>query len=275
MTGQWEAYLKRIQRGEAQLEPFLRGIEDYVRDVVGKVGRAQAAPHQDNGESVTVSGYAAETAPAVTAAPDESLDALLHRAFGFESFRANQEEVCRTVIAGRDALLVMPTGAGKSLCYQLPGLARGGTTLVISPLIALMEDQFAKAAGTWLRGGVHPFRTRPRGLAPGLHRLSERQAAVPLHRARTPARARLSGDAGEAETVADRDRRSALHFAMGARFPPRLPAARRLSADAAPGAGDCAHRHGDGGGAARHLQAIGSRSAGQLHSRVSAVEHRD
>ena len=144
MTGQWEAYLKRIQRGEAQLEPFLRGIENYVRDVIGKVGRAQAAPHQDNGESVTVSGYAAETAPAVTAAPDESLDALLHRAFGFESFRANQEEVCRTVIAGRDALLVMPTGAGKSLCYQLPGLARGGTTLVISPLIALMEDQFQK-----------------------------------------------------------------------------------------------------------------------------------
>ena len=52
--------------------------------------------------------------------------------------------MCRTVIEGRDALLVMPTGAGKSLCYQLPGLARGGTTLVISPLIALMEDQFAK-----------------------------------------------------------------------------------------------------------------------------------
>ena len=72
------------------------------------------------------------------------MNALLHRAFGFASFRANQEEVCRTLIAGRDALLVMPTGAGKSLCYQLPGLARGGTTLVISPLIALMEDQFAK-----------------------------------------------------------------------------------------------------------------------------------
>ncbi len=48
------------------------------------------------------------------------------------------------MIGGRDALLVMPTGAGKSLCYQLPGLARGGTTLVISPLIALMEDQYAK-----------------------------------------------------------------------------------------------------------------------------------
>jgi DNA topoisomerase-3 len=139
MTGQWEAYLKRIQRGEARLEPFLHGIEDYVRDVVGKVGRTPAAARASN-----EAGNTEQAKPAVTAAPDESLDALLHRAFGFEAFRANQEEVCRTVIAGRDALLVMPTGAGKSLCYQLPGLARGGTTLVISPLIALMEDQFRK-----------------------------------------------------------------------------------------------------------------------------------
>jgi RecQ family ATP-dependent DNA helicase len=64
--------------------------------------------------------------------------------FGYESFRPNQEAVCEAVIAGRDVLLVMPTGSGKSLCYQLPGVARGGTTLVISPLIALMEDQVAK-----------------------------------------------------------------------------------------------------------------------------------
>lgn len=72
------------------------------------------------------------------------LKKLLHSAFGFSSFRPNQEAVCRAVIEGRDVLLVMPTGSGKSLCYQLPGIARGGTTLVISPLIALMEDQAAK-----------------------------------------------------------------------------------------------------------------------------------
>ena len=75
------------------------------------------------------------------------------------------------MIEGRDVLLVMPTGSGKSLCYQLPGIARGGTTLVISPLIALMEDQVAKLQAARLRGGAHPFRPRPRGLAPGLHRL--------------------------------------------------------------------------------------------------------
>jgi DNA topoisomerase III len=129
MTGQWEAYLKRIERGAAQLEPFLRGIEDYVREVVGKVGQTPAA--------------VSETPPEPKAHTFETpVDAL--GLFGFPAFRANQEEVCRTVIEGRDVLLVMPTGAGKSLCYQLPGIARGGTTLVISPLIALMEDQFAK-----------------------------------------------------------------------------------------------------------------------------------
>lgn len=69
------------------------------------------------------------------------LETLLRRCFGFSHFRPNQEDVCRAAIEGRDVLLVMPTGSGKSLCYQLPGLARGGTTLVISPLIALMEDQ--------------------------------------------------------------------------------------------------------------------------------------
>ena len=71
--------------------------------------------------------------------------------FGFARFRANQEAVCKAAVAGRDLLLVMPTGAGKSLCYQLPAIARGGTALVISPLIALMEDQAAKLAALGLK----------------------------------------------------------------------------------------------------------------------------
>ncbi len=76
---------------------------------------------------------------------------LLQSVFGFARFRAGQEEVCRTVIDGRDLLLVMPTGAGKSLCYQLPAIARSGAALVISPLISLMEDQAAKLSALGLR----------------------------------------------------------------------------------------------------------------------------
>jgi ATP-dependent DNA helicase RecQ len=79
------------------------------------------------------------------------LAALLHRTFGFPAFRVNQEAVCRAATEGRDVLLVMPTGAGKSLCYQLPAIARGGTALVISPLIALMDDQAAKLSALGLR----------------------------------------------------------------------------------------------------------------------------
>jgi RecQ family ATP-dependent DNA helicase len=94
---------------------------------------------------------------------------LLRSVFGFARFRANQEAVCRAAIAGRDLLLVMPTGFGKSLCYQLPAIALGGTALVISPLIALMEDQAAKLLSLGLRvGRIHS----------GLDRAVARQACV-------------------------------------------------------------------------------------------------
>lgn len=73
--------------------------------------------------------------------PDDSLHEALLRHFGFRSFRPGQEAVVRSVLGGRDTLAVMPTGAGKSLCFQLPALLAEGTTLVVSPLIALMKDQ--------------------------------------------------------------------------------------------------------------------------------------
>jgi ATP-dependent DNA helicase RecQ len=72
----------------------------------------------------------------------------LRGVFGLDAFRPGQEEVIRAVLAGRDTLAVMPTGAGKSLCYQLPGLLRHGTTVVISPLISLMRDQAGKLETT-------------------------------------------------------------------------------------------------------------------------------
>ena len=147
MTGQWEAYLKRIERGEGQLAPFLAGIEDYVRQVVEKVRETPAkakAMSAAAGGSAEVGGDREEARVVVAPKKGDSLEDILKSAFGFASFRPNQEAVCRAAIEGKDVLLVMPTGSGKSLCYQLPGLALGGTALVISPLIALMEDQVAK-----------------------------------------------------------------------------------------------------------------------------------
>lgn len=144
MTGQWEAFLTRIQRGKAQLTPFLSGIEEYVREVVGKVGQRASAPQEEARSAQSASAEPTREAVRPSVRTEDSLSDLLQRWFGFSSFRPNQEAVCRAVFEGKDALLVMPTGSGKSLCYQLPGFARGGTTLVISPLIALMEDQAAK-----------------------------------------------------------------------------------------------------------------------------------
>ena len=71
----------------------------------------------------------------------DDLTRQLSEQFGFAKFRPGQEEVIRAVLAGRDAMAVMPTGQGKSLCYQLPATLLPGLTLVISPLIALMQDQ--------------------------------------------------------------------------------------------------------------------------------------
>ncbi|MEZ4454412.1 MAG: RecQ family ATP-dependent DNA helicase, partial [Nannocystaceae bacterium] len=101
-------------------------------------------------------------APAIDPHPPAGdLRELLRARFGFPAFRPYQEAVCRAAAAGRDLLLVMPTGAGKSLCYQLPGVARGGVTLVVSPLIALMEDQCAQLLARGFRADrVHSGRSR-------------------------------------------------------------------------------------------------------------------
>src|ERR1700683_2676202 len=78
------------------------------------------------------------------------LTAALHRlrtVFGFEAFRPGQAEIVAAILDGRDVLAVMPTGSGKSLCYQLPALVRDGLTVVVSPLIALMRNQVAQLCG--------------------------------------------------------------------------------------------------------------------------------
>ncbi|AUX42718.1 ATP-dependent DNA helicase RecQ [Sorangium cellulosum] len=115
-----------------------------IRPTPFTAGRAASAASP---ERAAASAAPPARSAAVMSAPARrpaDLAELLQQCFGFRAFRPYQEAVCRTAAAGQDVLLVMPTGAGKSLCYQLPGIARGGTTLVVSPLIALMEDQAGK-----------------------------------------------------------------------------------------------------------------------------------
>jgi ATP-dependent DNA helicase RecQ len=77
--------------------------------------------------------------------------ALLRRHLGYPGFRPGQEDLVRAVLAGRDALGILPTGGGKSVCYQVPALALGGVTLVVTPLVSLMEDQVGRARAAGLR----------------------------------------------------------------------------------------------------------------------------
>ncbi|MFW6209741.1 MAG: DEAD/DEAH box helicase, partial [Spirochaetota bacterium] len=76
---------------------------------------------------------------------EKELRRALKQYFGFSKFRANQKEVVQALLAGSDAFVSMPTGGGKSLCYQLTGLLMDGLTVVVSPLIALMQDQVGAA----------------------------------------------------------------------------------------------------------------------------------
>ncbi|MFE2557034.1 DNA helicase RecQ [Streptomyces sp. NPDC059352] len=78
---------------------------------------------------------------------------VLHRVFGYSSFRGEQQEIIEQVVDGGDALVLMPTGGGKSLCYQIPALVRDGTGVVISPLIALMQDQVDALRALGVRAG--------------------------------------------------------------------------------------------------------------------------
>ena len=86
--------------------------------------------------------------------PTEDPHAVLRRVFGFPGFRGQQEAVIRHVVDGGDALVLMPTGGGKSLCYQVPALCRPGTAVIVSPLIALMDDQVAALRQVGVNAGA-------------------------------------------------------------------------------------------------------------------------
>src|SRR3954464_15716888 len=97
---------------------------------------------------------------------------ILKQYFGFTSFRPLQEQIIRDALARRDVFALLPTGGGKSLCFQLPALAQSGLTVVVSPLIALMKDQVdalqaSGIAATFLNSSLQPGESR--GRLRGLH----------------------------------------------------------------------------------------------------------
>src|SRR5438552_1033157 len=111
-------------------------------------------------------------------ATTHDLDLLLKRTFGYGSFRPLQREICEASLEGRDVFALLPTGGGKSLCFQLPALARTGLTVVVSPLIALMKDQVdalqaSGVAATFLNSTLDgdDARSRFRGLHQHQYRL--------------------------------------------------------------------------------------------------------
>ncbi|MFI6568610.1 DNA helicase RecQ [Nocardia fluminea] len=97
----------------------------------------------------------APATPGRVAAPDrgETADEVLRRVFGYDSFRGDQAAIVEQVVGGGDALVLMPTGGGKSLCYQVPSLVRDGVGVVVSPLIALMQDQVDALSALGVRAG--------------------------------------------------------------------------------------------------------------------------
>src|SRR5438309_4067484 len=106
------------------------------------------------------------------------LTATLKKRFGYEQFRPLQEEIICDALAGRDVFALLPTGGGKSLCFQLPALAREGLTVVVSPLISLMKDQVdalqaSGIAATFLNSTLKSNETAERmlGLRDGRYRL--------------------------------------------------------------------------------------------------------
>ena len=176
------------------------------------------------------------------AAPTEPPSPALQRAlekmrevFHIRELRPGQAEIMESVLAGRDTLAIMPTGSGKSLTYQLPALVMDGPTLVVSPLLALIEDQYIKlkAAGVAV---VRIDSTRTaKERAADLAAVREGSDQAGDDHARVGRTRRPAGGAGGREVLAVLRGRGALRVAVGPRLPPVVPraAARRPGAGAA------------------------------------------
>jgi ATP-dependent DNA helicase RecQ len=139
---------------------------------------ADVAEGGDVGDVSEVTEVSEAQAREHAAATDARMIALGKRRFGISAFRPGQALAIRNVLAGIDTLAIMPTGAGKSLCYQLPALELDGVTLVVSPLIALMKDQHDKLAELDIEVLRLDSTLSPRDEATALSRLSENRPCI-------------------------------------------------------------------------------------------------
>ena len=162
----------------------------------------------------------------IATASRTGLTSKLREHFGFRRFRPGQERVVRAAIEGRDTLVIMPTGSGKSLCFQLPALALEGTTVVVSPLIALMKDQ----ADALRERGIRSSRSTARSRPPSC----EADEAIARGRKEfvytTPERLANPEFRDLLRRTQDRPvrrRRGPLRQPVGPRLPARVPGARR------------------------------------------------
>jgi superfamily II DNA helicase RecQ len=152
-----------------------------------------------------------------TASSLDAVRAVIARHWGFRELRPLQDQAMQAVLDGRDSLVVMPTGGGKSLCYQAPAVYRGGTTVVVSPLIALMKDQVDSLRACGIAA------TQLDSSLSGVERIAYekdlRQGALSLLACLDRHLPRVAED----RRAHLRHRRSPLHQPLGPRFPPRIP----------------------------------------------------
>jgi len=180
----------KVARGTRDMEPLgaIDADDDTIvvdtdpnltDELVMEADGAEVAEAADTGDSeVSDVGETSEVTESQATAIDARMLDLGKRRFGISAFRPGQALAIRNVLAGIDTLAIMPTGAGKSLCYQLPALELDGVTLVVSPLIALMKDQHDKLAELDIEVLRLDSTLSPRDEAAALSRLSENRPCI-------------------------------------------------------------------------------------------------